>query len=417
MSGETRLRVLLLVNQFPPDVNPTGKLMKQLASGLAERGHHIHVVTAFPHYEEFRIAAPYVGKRIERSQEDGLTITRVWVFASGAKHRMWHRLTNYVSYNAAAFVAAQSSAADYDITLAPNGSFFTGITAAALRLLRGTRFIYNVQDIYPDVPARAGQLANSWQVRGLQLIERAMYSAASHITVISDTQRANLLSKGVAANRISVVPNFVDTDRMQPQAPAPELSKRFGWEGKLVVAHSGNLGFAYDLDTILDAAQRMRDRVDVLFVIIGDGVRRAELQEKAEQLELPNLQFLPFQPEAELPQLRATIDVQLSLYRPGASELSLPSKLYEIMASGRPVIASAEPDSDVARLVQSAEGGFVVAPGRADLLADAVMQLAADPARRVTLGERGRRFVTEHHSLAAAVDRYETLLLQVARQH
>ena len=417
MSSKTRLRVLLLVNQFPPDVNPTGKLMKQLASGLTERGHRIHVVTAFPHYEEFRIAEPYAGKRIERSEEDGLTITRVWVFASGAKHRMWHRLANYLSYNGAAFIAAQGSAADYDITLAPNGSFFTGMTAAALQVLRGTPFIYNVQDIYPDVPAQAGQLASSWQVRGLRLIERAMYGAASHITVISESQRANLVSKGVAAERITIIPNFVDTDRMRPQAPAPALSKRFGWEGKLVVAHSGNLGFAYDLDTILDAARLMRDRIDVGFVIIGDGVRKAELQEKAERLELPNLQFLPFQPEHELPQLRATIDVQLSLYRPRASELSLPSKLYEIMASGRPVIASAEPDSEVARLVRTAESGLVVPPGRADSLADAVTQLAADPARRAVLGACGRRFVTQHHSLVAAVDRYETLLLQVARQH
>jgi colanic acid biosynthesis glycosyl transferase WcaI len=409
--------VLLLVNQFPPDVNPSGKLMKELARGLALRGHELHVVTTFPHYAEFRVDREYRGKWIERTDEDGVRVSRVWVFASGAKQRMWHRLANYVSYNAAAFLAAQASAADYDVILAPNGSFFTGVTAAALRLLRGTRFIYNVQDIYPDVPARAGQLDSTLQVRGLQLIERAMYNAAAHVTVIANAQRENLLAKGVPADRITVIPNFVDLERITPQTADAELIRRFGWPNKLVVAHSGNLGFAYDLDTLLDAAHLLRDRTDIQFVIIGDGVRKADLQQRAERLALRNLQFLPFQPEADLPRLRASVDVQVSLYRRRSSELSLPSKLYEIMASGRPVIASAEADSDVARLIQQAGSGIVVEPERADLLAEAVSTLSADAALRMQLGERGRRYVTNHHSVKSVLDQYEALLEQVAGRH
>jgi colanic acid biosynthesis glycosyl transferase WcaI len=412
----TSLRILLLVNQFPPDLNPSGKLMHQLAVGLVKRGHQVQVITAFPHYSGFRIAEEYRGRLVMRSLEDGLRVTRVWVFASGQKQRMWHRLTNYLTYNAAAFLAAQAGD-EFDVVLAPNGSFFTGVTAAALGLLRHTRFVYNVQDIYPDVPARAGQLKGSLQVRGLQLIERAMYRAATQVTVISDAQRANLLAKGVPPERVTVIPNFVDTSRVQPESADSAMARRFGWENKFVVVHSGNIGFAYDFDTLLEAAQRLHDHKDILFVIIGEGVRLAELKRKAEQMALGNVQFLPFQPEADLPRLRATADLQLSLYRRGSSELSLPSKLYEIMASGRPLVASAEAGSDVAQLVERAGAGIVVEPEQPERVVDAVLLLSRDEQRRALLSTQGRRYACEHHSLENAVEAYERLLTNVAGQH
>src|SRR5688572_26215877 len=131
------MRVLILVNQFPPDVNATGNLMHELARGLTRRGHQVHVITSFPHYAEFRITPEFRGRLIERSVEDGVDTTRLWVFASGQKGRMWHRLLNYLSYCGGAFLAAQANAAEYDVVLAPSGAFFTGATARGLQLLRG----------------------------------------------------------------------------------------------------------------------------------------------------------------------------------------------------------------------------------------------------------------------------------------
>jgi colanic acid biosynthesis glycosyl transferase WcaI len=161
MNARRPLRVLLLVNQFPPDVNTTGKLMQALAAELARRGHHVHVVTTFPHYAEFRVEGEYRGRLHQNALEGGVAVTRVWSFASSAKHKMSHRLANYLSYNGSAFLAAQLGQADYDVILAPNGSFFTGITAWLVGALRGARFVYNVQDIYPDVPAAGGSASSA----------------------------------------------------------------------------------------------------------------------------------------------------------------------------------------------------------------------------------------------------------------
>ena len=280
MGARRPLRVLLLVNQFPPDVNTSGKLMRALAQELVRRGHAVHAVTTFPHYAQFRVEPRYRGRLQESTVEDGIAVTRVWSFTSGAKQKMWHRLANYLSYNFLALVAAQLGTPEYDVILAPNGSFFTGISAWLLGALRGARFVYNVQDIYPDVPLKAGQLEQRWQVRGLAAIERFMYARAHHITVISEAQRANLLGKGVAADRITVIPNFVDATRFQDVvADNPYMQQ---WRGKFVVMHAGNLGFAYDFDTLLAGAACLADEPDVHFVIVGDGVRRNELQERVQ---------------------------------------------------------------------------------------------------------------------------------------
>jgi colanic acid biosynthesis glycosyl transferase WcaI len=404
------MRILLLVNQFPPDINPTGKLMHALARALRSRGHELHVVTSFPHYAEFRVWPEYRGLWLRAGVEDGLRVTRLRIFASGRKQRMSHRLASYLSYNLAAFLAAQASPFDFDVILAPNGSFFTGLTAAALGALRRIPYIYNVQDVYPDVPAQAGQLPHRLQVRWLQRIERAMYNSAAHVTVISESQRKNLLGKGVPAGKLSIIPNFVDVERNRPQEPDLALRERLGWTGRFVVAYSGNLGLAYDFDALLAAAGLLADEPEILIAIIGEGVRKPELSARALQLGLRNVQFLPFLPEAELPGLRATTHAQLSLYRPGASQLSLPSKLYEIMASARPLVASAEPDSDVAQLVQRAQAGIVIEPERPDQLAAAIRTLREDASLRDRLGRQGRAYVCRHHSTTTVAAAYASLL-------
>ena len=416
MAARRSMRVLLLVNQFPPDVNTSGKLMRTLALDLTRRGHELYIVTTFPHYAQFRVEPEYRGRLYESALEDGLHVKRVWSFASGSKQKMWHRLLNYVTYNKLAFFAAQSAGADYDVILAPNGSFFTGITAWLIGALRGIGFIYNVQDIYPDVPFKAGQLEPRWQVRGLAWLERFMYRRAAHITVISHAQRANLLSKKVPETRITVIPNFVDMTRFRRSENAEnEYAQR--WRGKFVVMHAGNLGFAYDFDTLLEAAVLMRHEPDIHFVIVGDGVRKAELEEYARSRGLANVEFMEFQPEAQLPELRAATAVQLSLYRHGSSALSLPSKLYEIMASGKPLIASAERGSDIAALLEQSGSGLRIDPEDAEQIVNAVRQLHDDSPLCARMSAAGRAYVSAHHSLTAAADAYESLLERIAQKH
>ena len=408
------MRILLPIIQFPPDVNPTGLLMAQLCEGLSACGHEVSVITGFPHYENFRVWDEYRRKLVERGRYGAMDVLRLYVYAPGKKS-MVNRLLSYVSYNAFATLAAAISRKRWDVVLCPNGSFFTGLSAWFLEKIKSAPFIYNVQDLYPDVPVRAGQLRNSYAIAALRSMESFMYRKAAHITVITPAMRDNLLAKQVPAEKISVIPNFVDTDFIRPLPRENRFSGEHGLSDKFVVTYAGNLGYVYDLETMLDAAALLSSQKDILFLIIGNGVAKTGLENRTHDLKLNNVRFMPFQPRESLPWLRASSDVQVSLYKDGAANDSFPSKIYEIMASGRALLASSEGESGVEQVVKTAECGLCVRPGNAVALTEAILTLYNDSSLRESMGWRGRQYAEENHSKHAAVSRYDELLQRVAR--
>src|SRR5262249_40211345 len=154
---------------------------------------------------------------------------------------------------------------------------------------------------------------NPLAIRILAALERFMYSTAAHVSVISEGFRRNVLDKGIPSQRVSTIPNFVDTEFIRPLEKENAFSRQYGLTGKFVVSHAGNVGYVYDLETLLDAAALLRSEQDIVFLIVGDGVARQSLRAKTQALELPNVRFLPFQPHEQVPLLRAASDVQLAL--------------------------------------------------------------------------------------------------------
>ncbi|MBI4525495.1 MAG: glycosyltransferase family 4 protein [Deltaproteobacteria bacterium] len=406
------MRILLPILQFPPDVNATGLLMAGLCEGLAAYGHEVRVITTFPHYENFKTWDEYRGRLFEHSRQNGIDVIRLYAYAPGKKS-MRNRLLNYLAFNAFATGTGVFSRARWDVILCPNGSFFTGVTGWLIGKAKDAPFVYNVQDLYPEVPIRAGQLCNPYAVATLRGIERFMYRKAAHITVISSLFRDNLLSKGVPAEKISVMPNFVDTEFIRPLPKVNRFSEQHGLADKFVVTHAGNLGYVYDLETLLDAASLLSPQKDILFLIVGNGVAKPELEERARELRLGNVRFMPFQPHESLPWLRASSDIQVSLYKKGAAGYSLPSKIYEIMASGRPLIASCDDKSEIQRVVEASQCGICISPEDSAQLAEGILTLYRNRLLSDAMGQRGRRYAEENHSKQAVVGRYHDLLQRI----
>jgi colanic acid biosynthesis glycosyl transferase WcaI len=407
------MRILLLIIQYPPDTNPTGRLMAQVAAGLREHGHSVDIITALPHYEQFRIRPEYRRRLFERERGPAGDTLRLWVFASGAKGRMLHRLASYLSFNALATVAGLLARQRYDVILAPNGSFFTGIAAAIIGAVRGTPFVYNVQDLYPEVPVQAGQLTSRYAIAGLEHLERLMYRLAAQVSVIAPSFRASLLAKGVPPAKVAHIPNFVDTSFIRPLPRHNAFSRAHGLDDRFVVSYAGNLGYVYDLLGVLEAAAHLAAHPDILFQIIGEGVGKPALAQRARELGLTNVRILPFQPLDQLPLLRAAADIQLAPHKPGTSGYSLPSKVYEAMSSARPLLACADPGSDLARLVAAAGCGRCLPPGDPARLAAAILELRANPGLRQRMGESGRRYAEQHLARQVVIDQYHALLSAV----
>jgi colanic acid biosynthesis glycosyl transferase WcaI len=407
------MRILFIVVQFPPDVNSTGFLMAELCDGLAREGHEVSVITTFPHYEGFRIAKEYRRKLFRKEQYRGMDVVRLYVYAPGKKS-MLNRLMSYLSFAGLAALAGLCWRKRWDLILCTNGGFFTGVTSWLIGAGKRIPFIYNVQDLYPEVPVQAGQLRNPYAIEWLKRIERFMYRKARRITVISPSMRENLLKKDVPERKLSVIPNFVDTQFIRPLPRANAFSTEHGLDHKFVVSHAGNLGYVYDLDTLIEAAALLVAETEILFLIVGDGVARPELERKARGLGLCNVRFLPFQPRASLPFLRASSDVQVSLYRKGAVRYSMPSKVYEIMASGRPLLASADRGSELWALVEGTGCGLCVEPEDPRALAGVILSLRRDPGLREKMGRSGRQCAERRYCKEVAVRSYHRLIQQVA---
>jgi colanic acid biosynthesis glycosyl transferase WcaI len=406
------VRILLLTLYFEPDVAANAVIMTKLAEELVRLGHHMTVVTAFPHYAGNVIEETYQGRLIERESRKGVEIIRTYLYASPEKQRFLVRFLNYVSFNCLSTLAGLLCGPQ-DVILAPSPPLTVGFSAYIIGLFRRIPYIYNVQDIYPDVVVKLGILSSRWVIAVSRWLERFVYKHARHITVVSEGFQANLLRKDVPQARLTIIPNFVDTDFVRPLPRDNSFRQRLGLDHRPMVLYAGNLGHSQDIEVVLQCAALLEGQDDIAFVIVGEGSCKADLESLARDMALSNVRFVPFQPREDVPEIYAAADVSLVPLKQGIALNSVPSKAYTIMASGRPIVASVDRDSDAWQLVKRAECGVCVPPEDAKALAHAVHALCLDADLRGRLGRNGRRYVVQHYTPGAIAGRYDALLRRV----
>jgi glycosyltransferase involved in cell wall biosynthesis len=293
-----------------------------------------------------------------------------------------------------------------------------GVAIWLLGALRRAPFVCDMQDIWPDEAVMSGLMREGLFTRILRSVERFVYARAAHLLVVTDGARANLLRKGVPADKVSVLPHWHSVDRStQPSPELHDLARReLRADDRFVVTFAGNLGIVQGLSTVLDAAERLRSRVDIAFRFIGDGVDRRRLEGLAKERKLENVLFLGQRPSASMPPLLAASDALLVHAAAGPlNELLLPTQTLAYLASGRPVIAAM--DGATAQLVREAGAGVTTPPGDPAALATAIERLASSPRAELSaMGERGRRLVADQFDMERIADRLESILTEHARR-
>lgn len=410
-------KVLLLSLVFSPDGVSTSVLMSELAQELQQAGHELVVMTTTPHYnvEPEAVARQPLrqkwGKWLYQSDFHGIAVYHASIPVKGS--RVGARLLDYLRFHAISTVAALRLAPQCDIILVPSPPLTIGMSAWLIRLLRRIPFIYNVQEIYPDVAVHLGVLENRTMIRLLEMLERFIYRQAHTITVISERFRERLLAKGVEGSKLVVIPNFVDTEFVAPGPRQNPFSAQHQLDNQFVVLYAGNIGLTQNFETILAAAQQLTDLPDVRFLVVGDGTRREWLVEQLAKGAYPNVVLLPYQPRSVVPQIYATGDVCLVPLKRGTGKETFPSKIYTIMAAKRPVIAATDPDSELADLVNRADCGWAIPAEDVDALAQAVREAYVDHTQRQQKAEHGYRYVLAHHSRQAVVGQYDRLIRKI----
>jgi colanic acid biosynthesis glycosyl transferase WcaI len=301
-----------------------------------------------------------------------------------------------------------------DVILVPSPPLTAGVSAWILGLLRSAPFVYNVQEIYPDIAINLGALRNPLLIRVMYGLERFVYRRARAVTVISPAMRHRLLEKRVPAEKVVVIPNFVDLHDLSPRAKDNPFSRAFGVHDKFVVSYAGNLGPAQGLECFVDVASRLLDRPEVRLLLIGDGMLADPLRARASAQGLSNLLIIPYQAYAVVPDIYGASDVCVVAQAVATGSDAIPSKVYRIMACERPIVAATDHRSDLAQLIRDADAGVVIPSESADGLAAAIRDALARPERWKRHAASGRAYVAEHYARGAVSRQYEALLARVS---
>lgn len=399
------MRILLLTTYFRPDIASTGVIMSKLADEFAARGHQLTVLTSVPHYDTNQIWPDYMGKLVWNERTDSMQIFRLYTHVARNKASVFHRLLSYGSFSLLSLLRGVTMPR-HDVILAPSPPLSNGVVADFLGRFSGIPFVYNVQDIWPDVAVRAGVLKNERTIRRLRKMEDYVYRRAAGVTVISEGFRQNLIAKGVPKEKITVIPNFIDTDFMTQRPKQNSFTKRFHLEKKFIVLFAGNMGFSQGLETVIDAANLLREFSEIEFLMVGNGASRSSTEAYVNTLKLENVRFLPYQPQEDLPDMYGAADVCLIPLRKGFSAESVPCKLFTIMAAAKPAIAAVDLESETWNLIQRTKSGICVQPADSSALAMAILFYYRNPEPRLEAGANARKCVEVEFDPGTIADKY-----------
>jgi colanic acid biosynthesis glycosyl transferase WcaI len=402
------MHILLFNEYYPPDTSATAKIAAQVAEALAQR-HQVTVVAGRPSYDPDEI---YPFAFLRRDMRNGVTVERVGS-TDYPRHRMRRRVSNYLTYLALA--VPRAIALRPDIVFSMTDPPIAGIAAAFVARRLGRPFVYNVQDLYPDMAVGGDIVRLGFWVRRWEKMHRRALKQAARVIVIGDDMRVRILAKGIAPEKVVVVRNGTTLPSASPgpiDAAAQDAIREIRGGFPFVVVHAGNLGFYGAWGTLLNAAEIVGNENTAL-VFIGDGANRDALQAAASNS--PNVRFLPFRPVEQVPQVMMAGDVHIVTIRRGLEGIVVPSKLYSILAAGRPVLAVAPASSDAASLVVESGCGLAADPDDPAAVASAIRELRGDPARLAEMGRRARE-TSKKYARVTQLERFVEIIEDVARE-
>ena len=397
-----RPHILVLNQYYWPGLEATAQLLAQLCEALA-RDFEVTVVTGALHgLDDLPAVEERNGVRIVRTRSTAYERSRLHL-----------RAANYVTYLGDSVLAALGGR-EPDLVLCMTDPPIVGDVGLVVARRFGVPLVVISQDVFPEIAERLKRLENRLLLGTLRQLVGLYLRRADRIVAIGETMKRRLEEKGAPSERIEVIPNWVDTRELTPQPRDNPWAHEHGLDRGFVVMHSGNVGHAQDLDSLVRAATFLRDLENLRIVIVGFGARHAELAALAGRLEVTDtVHFLPYQPREVLAQSLSAADIHYVGLAKGLSGYVVPSRLYGVLAVARPVLVAADEESETVRIVRETDCGIVVPPGRPDVVATTLRALVEGDLGLYGMGERGRAYVEQEADREVAFDRYRRLVSDV----
>jgi glycosyltransferase involved in cell wall biosynthesis len=404
------VRVLIVTHYFPPEIGAPQARLSALARAWAARGDDVTVLTGMPNHPT-GVVPPVYRRRLRLDElVDGYRVVRTWLYAT-PNEGIARKTLGHISFMFTGPILGGRRVGSADVVVVSSPTFFSIFAAWWLARRRQARFVVEVRDLWPAIFVELGVLRNRLLIRLLERIELAVYAAADAVVVVSEGFRTDLIGRGVPPAKVHTVRNGVDLERFDPMrigAPEADLRANLGaGPDDVLVLYVGTHGLSQGLDNVLDAARKLLGE-SIHFAFVGGGARKDRLVDRAQALDLTNVTFHDAVGHAQVPDLLRSADICVVALRdiPLFSTF-IPSKLFEYLGAGRPVVGALR--GEAAELLASA-GAVTVAPDDPAQLAEAIRSLAADPERRAELGRQARAQAERAFDRARLADRYRTIL-------
>ncbi len=409
------MHVLVFGMNYAPEKTAIGPYTTGLAEYLVECGHQVTVATAFPHYPQWRVDEAYARRRrpFLREVVKGVEVRRGWVFIPQGRNVRQRVL--YDSSLAATALANTLALSSVDLILCVSPPLQLALTAFLVGAIHRAPVVLLVKDLVPDVALSVGLMEEGKTVKLARKLERFVYGRSDSIILIGQALVDNLLAKGVSPDKLVLIPDWVDTAHVRPLPRENAFRESQHIESdRFLVLHAGNMGAKQGLETLIDAAEQLAAEQDVLFLLVGEGSEKAQLERHAADRQLLNVRFLPLQAIDTVPWMLAAADAVALVQRAEVLDAVVPSKLLTYMAAGRSVIVSANPASAAATTVAQVKCGIAVPPGDDEALAGAIYHLKQNPSDSSAMGQRGRTHAEDNYAREVVLDRYRGHLERMA---
>jgi glycosyltransferase involved in cell wall biosynthesis len=397
------MRILFFTHYYPPEVNAPASRTAEHARVWAKDGHDVTIVTCTPNHPSGKVYPNFKNKLFQRQIEDGVEVVRVWTYLA-PNAGFARRIANYLSFAFSAALAMPRLRKP-DMIISTSPQFFCGLTGLIAKTFFRKPWTLEIRDLWPESIVTVGAMKKGLGTQFLEWLEQLAYRRADGIVSVTDSFVSHISERG-GNGKIAVIKNGADLERFRPPDDPGAMRAKLGLQGKFVAAYVGTHGMAHDLDTLLDAAKLLETSdPQILFLLAGDGAEQARLKKRSVEMGQNNVLMLGQLPKADMPGIWSATDVSLiHLRKDELFKKVLPSKMFEAMAMGCPIVLGVEGEAQA--VLTEAGAGLVVEPSDAASLAQAVRALAHDGALRQRFSAQGASFVREHYDRTALARRY-----------
>ena len=401
------MHILFLTHYFPPEVNAPASRTFENAKCWVRAGHKVTVLTCAPSHPNGVVYPGYKNRLYQWDENEGIRVLRVMTYL-GPNKGFAKRIANYISYliSAALFCGLVKNV---DVVISTSPQFFCGLAGFFVSRLRRAKWVLEIRDLWPESIIAVGALSQKQIIQVLEGIETFMYRRADHVVSVTNAFKRHIMARGVEAEKISVITNGADLETFKPLPRNNDISEKYGLNDKFVASFIGTHGMAHGLTTVLRAADRLRGNNKIVFMLVGDGAEKENLELKAREIKLDNVLMVGQQPKDMMAGFLAASDVcMVLLKKDDLFKTVIPSKIFETMAMERPIIMGVEGES--LEIVEKAGCGLGIEPENESELVDAVVKLSEDRELLERLGKSGRQFVEENYDREMLADNYLQVL-------